>query len=79
MSQWPKSITAVVHINLTYDENGNGEDIRPDGENESTPPGQLQDRLSNLDPYMRQLVIRFAEEIRDEPLLEKNEGGQSPD
>ena len=79
MSQWPKSLTAVVHVKLSYDEDQHEEETRPDGENEVAPLDELRDRVSKLDPYLQELVTRFAEEIRNEAFSEKGEGGQSPD
>jgi hypothetical protein len=74
---WPKSLTAVVHVKLSYDDDDE-EETRP-GEDEVAPMDRLRDSVSRLDPYLRDLVIRFAEEIRDESFSEKEEGRQSPD
>lgn len=79
MSQWPKSLTAVVHVKLSYDENHDEEETRPTREDEAAPMDQLRDHFNRLDPYFRGLVIRFAEEIRDESISEKGEDGQSPE
>jgi len=79
MSQWPKSLTAVVHVKLSYDENQHEEETRPDGKSEVAPLDELRDSVSKLDPYLMKLVIRFAEEIRGGSVSEKDEGGQSPD
>jgi hypothetical protein len=79
MSQWPKSLTAVVHVKLSYDENHDEEETRPAGEDEVAPLDQLRNHVSKLDPYLRELVIRFAEEIRDESFSEKGGDGQSPE
>ena len=79
MSQWPKSLTAVVHVKLSYDENQHEEETRPDVKSEVAPLDELRDTVSKLGPYLMKLVIRFAEEIRNESFSEKDEGGQSPD
>jgi hypothetical protein len=67
----------MVHVKLSYDDD-NEEETRP-GDDEVAPMDRLRSRMSDLDPYLRDLVIRFAEEIRNESFSEKDEGGQSPD
>ena len=61
MIESPKSLTAVIHIRFHYRE----EESKPTTESGIEILSKLIDRVSELDPEYQELLIKFANHLKE--------------
>jgi hypothetical protein len=84
MSQRPTSLTASIKVDVTFNYGEEGPAKSADDEagiyRKTRRLDDLVAIISDMDdPYMCDIVNRFAEQLRDEPTQERESGGQSPE
>lgn len=70
MMQTPKSLTATVHIRFHYDETKS----KPPSEGEIELLNRLMDQATELEPKLQELLVKFADYIKEISSEEKRAG-----
>jgi len=65
MIESPKSLTAVVHVKFHYEEKESKSDTESETESGVETLSKLLDQASELDPEYQELLIKFANHLKE--------------